>query len=639
MSEGARVAFYARVSSDAQTRDHTIGSQIAALQERIAADGFVLEPDHGYVDDGYSGTTLLRPALEKLRDAVAGGRVERVYVHAPDRLARRHAYLVLLIEEFDRAGAEVIFLNHPIGTTAEDALLLQVQGMIAEYERAKLLERVRRGRRHAARSGAVSALTAAPFGYRYVCRDQGGGVARFEVAEDEAGIVRCIFAWVALDRLSLRDVCRRLRQMGCRTRRGLAHWDVTTIHGMLDNPAYVGRAVFGRSRLVPAQSRLRAVRRNSRGVPSPTRRIGVPREEWIEIAVPPLVEPALFEAAHAQLAENRKRKRDRQRGPRWLLQGLTVCGCCGYAYYGKTSPLSSTDRAKGERHYYRCIGADASRFDGVAKCGNPTVRGDRLEQMVWDQVRVLLQDPSRVANEYRRRIGQVREGAAPEQIARLDRQMTTLRRGIDRLIDGYAAGLIDKAEFEPRITGHKQRISQLEKQRQATLEAANAQRELSLVISRLEDFSAKVSNRLDRLDWMGKREIIRILVRRIEIDRDCVEVVFRIPPVGEPQPPDASPPGDTWQHCGNVYARLRRALADPPLSAGRRWRLNTQVKLSAAPSHGASRHHRHAPRHRGHLRGRAGGMADRRASSGGVPRARGQAADAEEPEILWGRRG
>src|SRR6266540_6854492 len=144
------VAFYARVSSEAQARDHTIASQIAALKERIAADGYRLEPDHCYVDDGYSGTSLLRPALEKLRDAVAGGQVERIYVHAPDRLARRYAYQVLLIEEFRRAGAEVVFLNRPIGGTAEDDLLLQVQGMIAEYERAKLLERVRRGRRHAA---------------------------------------------------------------------------------------------------------------------------------------------------------------------------------------------------------------------------------------------------------------------------------------------------------------------------------------------------------------------------------------------------------------------------------------------------------------------------------------------------------
>ena len=218
MIEGDGVALYARVSSDGQARDNTIASQVAALREGVAADGFLLVPDHAYVDEGYSGTILLRPALERLRDAVAGGIVTQIYIHAPDRLARRYAHQVLLIEEFHRAGAEVIFLNRSIGGTAEDDLLLQVQGVIAEYERAKILERGRRGRRHAARSGSVSALTGAPFGYRYVRRDLGGGVARFEVLEEEVCIVRLIFAWVGLERTSIREVCRRLERMGCRTR-------------------------------------------------------------------------------------------------------------------------------------------------------------------------------------------------------------------------------------------------------------------------------------------------------------------------------------------------------------------------------------------------------------------------------------
>jgi site-specific DNA recombinase len=565
MTEGGRIAFYARVSSETQARDHTIDSQIAALKERIAADGFQLEPDQGYVDDGYSGMDLQRPALERLRDAVAGGQVERIYVHAPDRLARRHAHHVLLTEEFRRAGAEVVFLNRSIGDTAEDKLLLDVQGIIAEYERVKILERARRGRRHAARSGSVSALTAAPFGYRYICRDQGGGMARYGVAEDEAEIVRRIFAWVGLDRLSLREVCRRLQQMGCRSPRGLVHWNATVIRDMLDNPAYIGRAVLGRSRVVPARPRLRSIRRNARPLPSATQRVAGPREEWIEIAVPALVDAELFEAARVQLDENRKRKRDSRRGPRWLLQGLTVCRCCGYAYYVKTSALSPTDRSKGKRHYYRCIGADAYRLNGATKCGNPTVRGDLLEQMVWDQVRALLEDPSRVADEYRRRIDRLRDGAGPpEQIVRLDRQMTMLRRGIDRLIDSYAGGLIEKADFEPRIKGLKQRMSQLHKQQQAAVETANAERDLALVISRLEDFSAKVRQGLDQLDWLGTREIIHTLVRRIEIDRDDVEVVFRVPPPDRPPRTGPwGPSGGSAQHCKDGYARLRRAMGAP----------------------------------------------------------------------------
>src|SRR6202790_1959027 len=474
MSKGGAIAFYARVSSEAQARDHTIDSQIAALKERIAADGFQLEPDRGYVDDGCSGTNLQRLALERLRDAVAAGHVERIYVHAPDRLARSHAHQVLLIEEFRRAGAEVIFLNRSIGDTAEDNLLLQVQGIIAEYERTKILERVRRGRLHAARSGSVSALTGAPFGYRYVCRDQGGGVARFEIVEDEADIVRRIFAWVGLDRLSLREVCRRLQQMGCRSRRGLTRWNATTIGGMLTNPAYIGRAMLGRSRVVPAEPRLRLMRRNSRAVPNAMRRVRGPREECIEVAVPALVTPALFEAAQAQLEENRRRQRQSGGGP-------------------------------------------------------------------------------------------------PDQVTRLDRQMTALRRGIDRLIDCYAGGFLDKAEFEPRIAGLKLRMSQIRDRQEAAVEAANAERELSLVVSRLEDFSARVNQGLDRLDWHGTRQIIHTLVRRIEIDRDSVEVVFRVPPMGGPSNAGPQLPRSNMQHCTDGYARLRGLCETHHWASPRGW--------------------------------------------------------------------
>lgn len=294
MTEG-QCALYARVSSESQARDNTIASQVAALRERIAAENFQLEPDHSFVDEGYSGSILSRPALERLRDAVAGGHIERIYVHAPDRLARRYAHQVLLIDEFRRAGAEVVFLNRPIGGTAEDDLLLQVQGVIAEYERAKILERSRRGRRHAARSGSVSALTGAPFGYRYVSRSEGGGVARFDVVEDEARIVRLIFAWIGLDRMSLREVCRRLQQMGCQARRGSTFWYASTIRSMLDNPAYVGRATFGRSRFLPPRPRLRPIRGHLQPSPRATSRVPVPREEWIEIPVPPLVDPTVFD--------------------------------------------------------------------------------------------------------------------------------------------------------------------------------------------------------------------------------------------------------------------------------------------------------------------------------------------------------
>lgn len=155
-------AMYARVSSEQQATAHMIASQVAALQARVTTDGLALPESLQFLDEGSSGATLVRPALERLRDAIATGAVDRLYVHSPDRLARKYAYQVLLVDEFQRMGVEIIFLNRELGRSPEDDLLLQVQGMMAEYERAKIVERHRRGKWHAARAGVVNVLSGAP---------------------------------------------------------------------------------------------------------------------------------------------------------------------------------------------------------------------------------------------------------------------------------------------------------------------------------------------------------------------------------------------------------------------------------------------------------------------------------------------
>jgi predicted site-specific integrase-resolvase len=175
-----RAAFYARVSGEQQATANTIRSQIAALSDRAQSDGTAVPPELQFVDDGFSGATLIRPALDRLRDLVSIGTIDRIYVHSPDRLARNYAYQVLLIDEWRRRGVELVFLNRALGESPEDDLLLQVQGIIAEYERAKIMERSRRGKKHAAQRGSVNVMSAAPFGYRYVSVQE--GVAKHDLS-------------------------------------------------------------------------------------------------------------------------------------------------------------------------------------------------------------------------------------------------------------------------------------------------------------------------------------------------------------------------------------------------------------------------------------------------------------------------
>jgi site-specific DNA recombinase len=368
-----RAAFYARVSSEQQATAHTIESQLAALSERAQADGSPVPLERQFVDNGYSGATLVRPAMDRLRDLAALGGVDRIYVHSPDRLARNYAYQVLLIDEWRRASVEMIFLNRSLGQSPEDDLLLQVQGIVSEYERAKIMERSRRGKKHAAQRGSLNVMSNAPYGYRYISVHDGKGQARFEPVPEQADIIRDIFIWVGRERCTLGEVCRRLQGAGKLTATGKRIWSRQTVWHILQNPVYQGTAAYGKTRMMPRTRKSRP--RPSRGRPAQPRRsnsaIAVDQQEWVFMPAPAIVDKALFNAAQEQLRENRTRARLGPRRPGHLLQGLTCCALCGYAFYGKTT----RQRGKGHRmmdfRYYRCSGTDAYRFGGERICSTP----------------------------------------------------------------------------------------------------------------------------------------------------------------------------------------------------------------------------------------------------------------------------
>src|ERR1700709_2237553 len=301
-----------------------------------------------------------------------------------------------------------------------------------------------------------------------------------------------------------------------------------------------GAAISARCPPAGPQPRLRPIRHHPLRSSRPTTRVPVPRSEWVPVAVPALVDPAVAEAARMQLEENRRRKREQCRGPGWLLQGLVVCRRCGYAYYGKSTPGLAERHRPSPFGYgaYRCIGSDGHRFQGKPVCTNRPVRSDRLERTVWTEVEAILNDPARVAHEYQQRLAAVsaRVGSAAD-LSEAERRIATLRRGIGRLIDGYAEGVIERSEFEPRIADLRGRVAQLEEQRKEIRAASEAERELTLIVGQLEHFSARVRENLDLLDWTAKRDVLRLMVRRIEIDDGHIEIVFRVPPA-PPSGPD-----------------------------------------------------------------------------------------------------
>ena len=561
MSQPLIVALYARVSSDQQAKSGTIESQLAALKERIASDGEQIAEELCFIDAGVSGATLIRPQLEKLRDRAAMGLMDRLYVLSPDRLSRKYAHQVLLIEELSACGVQIVFLNHAIGTTPEEELLLQMQGMIAEYERAKIMERNRRGKLHGAKRGSVNVLSTAPYGYRYIRKQFDGAPAQYVIDLAQAATVRKIFHWIGVERLSIGEVVRRLDAEGIETATGKAHWDRSVVWGMLQNPAYMGRAAFGKTRAREPLPRVRAPRHSAETPKKGYSAVRTDRDAWIEIPVPALVSEQLFVAVQEQLDENRKHARQRRRGAAYLLQGLTVCGHCHYAYYGKKVSKAA---AKAHQHYayYRCIGTDAYRFGGERICDNKQVRTQHLDDLVWQQVVELLSHPGRLKDEYERRLDVLEKNEKVNaDTAALEKQRQHLHSGKSRLIDSYTEGMIEKADFDPKMAQLKVKLQQIDHQIEESKRHQAGQFELFLVINRLEEFATAVNDRLNTLDFNTKREIIRALVKRIEIHKDEIVVVFRVDPDPGFNTSDGS--SDTNDGKSIMQERTRRSSAAP----------------------------------------------------------------------------
>ncbi|KAF5304408.1 hypothetical protein FQR65_LT18868 [Abscondita terminalis] len=336
-SNGNKCSFIWKSLSGKQAQENTIASQVAALEKQISTDGYKL--------------------LKKLRDKVTEGKIDRIYIHLPDRLSRKYAYQMVLLEEFEKAGAETVFLNYEINDNPESSVTVTNAS--------------RRGKIYAANKGCVSVMGGAPYGYRYIDKYMGGGQALFEINEEEANVVRKVFLWVGREK------------------------DRSVIWGMLKNPAYKGQAAFGKTKVGVKLQHIRPQKHSCEQPKDNYSTYSVEKANWIYVKVPNIVDEDVFDIVQEQLAENRKIARTRERGAKHLLQGLIVCKRCRYAYYG--SPVRNKRGEKIDHYaYYRCIGRDSYRFGGNKICDNKHIRTDALETAVWEEVKHLLKNPNRV---------------------------------------------------------------------------------------------------------------------------------------------------------------------------------------------------------------------------------------------------
>jgi site-specific DNA recombinase len=540
-----KVALYARVSTERQQERGTISSQLDALRAAADADGH--EVIEEFIDDGYSGSRLDRPALDRLRDAAEAGVLDTVICLAADRLARVYAYQVLIIEELARFDVSVRFLEGPAhGEDPQTTLLVQMQGVIAEYERAKIGERYRRGKLYRARQGEIP-FWKTSYGHRRVLPAH-GGPARIEIFEPEAEIVRWIFdAYVEQGR-SVRQISFDLLDRGIPSPTGKPIWGTSTITRLLRNEAYIGTVYYNRREHYegagPRGARNRKTRSRER-----------PREEWIPIPVPAIIDHHTFARCKQVSGDNSKWNPRGAEWGVWLLRGLIECGHC---HLGCNCHRMRGRNGTWHRYYY-CRGHDPLRTRaGMGRCPERNIRADELDEYVFTQVRQALLDP-------RQLIAAERAGAPADenelvaaQLKRLDNAIQNKDGERARLLDAYQAGLLELNELTSRtaaISAHRDQLVQEKNtlaRRSAELATENRLRQ------RLAGFAEQITASLDDLDTEGRRRLLRLVVEKVRVTGWRVEIHLKIP-LPDDDPP---PPGPNPDHGPSSDMRLR-SLRDP----------------------------------------------------------------------------
>lgn len=533
-------AIYARVSTTRQKQEHTIASQTAALIGYAEQHSYQVPREWIFEDEGFSGANLQRPGLEQVRDLAAEGQLQAVLVYAPDRLSRKYAYQVLLMEEFSRQGVECVFLKAAHAETAEDQLLVQFQGMIAEYERAQILERSRRGKRHRARQGQVSVLSGAPYGYRYLRKTE-ESAAYYEIIEVEAAVVRSVYEGYTVEGLSIGALTRRLNEQGVLTRKRRSRWERSTVWAMLRNPAYKGVACFGKTQIAPRQRITRPLRLRGGFAQRNSASHERPRQEWIEIPVPAIVTETTFDLAQEQLEKN-KRFAPRRTVEPSIVQGLVSCSQCGYAMY-----RSSTRTSARKIYYYRCIGSDAWRHLNGPVCNNRPVRQDLLDHLVWSEVIKLLQHPELIQAEIERRL-QAARSANPNKRREeaLRRELARTQKSMERLVTAYQETLLSLEELRARLPELRRREQASQAELQSIVDQTNNRAAYLRLTETLSTFLARLNSSAQTLDIIERQRIVRLLLKEVLVGENTIVIRHSIPiparPSNDGAPPSASDP-------------------------------------------------------------------------------------------------
>lgn len=488
---------YARVSTSEQAENYSIQSQIAECLRVAAELGYRVPEEYICVDEGYSGETLDRPGLTRFRELISRPDVELAVIHDPDRLSRKLSHQLLLQEEIERSGTSLRFVTPPLGETPEAKVLFQMKGVFAEYEREKIRERCLRGLIAKAREGFIPSGKP-PYGYELSERGKNKR-ATLVINEEEAGIVKLIFQLYAHERLSLREISKNLMEMGIKAPMG-GNWDPSTIRDILSRETYIGRYYFRKRMAVEPKRPIKRSRKTRK-----TSRKPRPKDEWILISVPRIVDEMSFELAQRRLSENRARLSGRKDKHLYLLRGMITCSSCGRRYYGFVSK---------HYRYYGC----STKLRKKGNCRARNISAERIEGFVWETIEAFLINPENL-------IKYMEDN--PDEGHNLDIRATRealqkIQAQKDKLYQLLLDDGIRVPELRERIQSEYQELSQRETLLRAEIEAfeRDEAERLSLrerITSALE-YARELGRAAEHLTQDERAEIISLLLDEIILE-------------------------------------------------------------------------------------------------------------------------
>lgn len=483
-----RAAVYLRVSTEEQVKH---GFSLAEQRQACFDKAALYEPDEiiEFADEGISGELLDRPGLSALRKELRAGRISVVICRDPDRLSRNLAHQLLLVEEIEKSGAVLDFVDFTWQNTPDGRLFYSLRGAIAEYEKEKIRERTARGKLQKAKLGGLP-VYAASYGYIYE-----NGRLRPHPVESE--VVKLIYRWFTTEDIGINGIAARLNKEGVPTRKGGARWQRCVVRTILTNPTYVGTFYYNRrdckgkgyNKHLPPEKRNQPVLR--------------PKEEWIPIPVPAIIDRETWDKAQEKIKEARRLWSGWTKH-NYLLSGIISCADCGNTMHG----------AFNKRRIYTCVKTPA---EAPNRGCSPikTVSADKVESTVWKQVCTWLNEPEMLIKELH---DQGKEKEIRADLERIEKHLADVEKGRDNIRQALAAGLLDlDAKTVNTLNDLKKRHRQLT-DRKRELEAAL--RKSASAVAKIKELRKQVSeflSQLDSLNFEQKKTLVRLLVKQVLI--------------------------------------------------------------------------------------------------------------------------